>query len=156
VRFTREEFDTMVTELLYSDEISYDALYRIAEVTLRKKVAYWCYAEPCLRGRGYEDDIMQEIHLRLIKTVIPNFLLHKKIEGPYNDNPEGFSGWLCRVGENIKKDFADKVRGRDWQTQSIEDPSIFKAPDCNVEEAAERVEQLTQALSIAFAAFSMV
>ena len=152
MRFTREDFDTMVTELLYSEKVSYDALYRITEVTLRKKVVYWCSAESCLRGKGYEDDIMQEIHLRVIKTVIPNFLLNGRTEGPYNNNPEGFSGWLCRVGKNIKEDFAGKLRRIDANTQSLEDPSIYGAPDSNAEDAAERIERLMQALSIVLSA----
>lgn len=148
MNFTREDFDTMVTELLYSERVSYDAMCRIAEATLKKKVAYWCYAEPCLRGRDYEGDIMNEIHLRLMKTVIPNFLLHKSVTGPYNDNPEGFAGWLCRVGENIKKDFADRVRFGDMTTRPMDDPSVITAPDTGTEEEAERIERLSQALSI--------
>ena len=75
MRFTRNEFDTMVNELLYSTPASFDMLCSIAEKTLRPSVINWCKNEDCLRGKGYEDDIMQEIHLRLMKTTVDYFLI---------------------------------------------------------------------------------
>lgn len=150
MRFTREEFDTMVHELLYSDEVRFDALYRIAETTLRPKVRYWCSVEPSLRGRGYDDDIMQEIHIRLMKTTATYFLLRDGIEGPYNNDPEGFEDWMFMVAQNIKRDMANRVRSRDFKTSELEDNSGSDV--CTVhgitEETAVRIDRLKEAVAI--------
>ncbi len=128
MRFTNEEFAAMVHELLYSDPVCFDTLCLIAERTLRPIVRNWCSAEDCLRGRCFEDDIMQEIHLRLIKTTVNAFLLREGIDGAYNNDPEGFSHWMLRVANNLKRDFANRVRGRDFKTAAMDDPSVISAP----------------------------
>ena len=149
MRFTRDEFDVMVNELLYKDPISFDMLCQIAEKTLRPSVVNWCKTEDCLRGRGYEEDIMQEIHLRLMKTTVDYFLLRDDIEGPYNDNPEGFEDWIFFVAKNIKRDFANKIRNRDFTTDDIDDPAIGEIPSSDYEDdTEENVDRLKQAFSI--------
>lgn len=149
MRFTRDEFNVMVNELLYKDPISFDMLCQIAEKTLRPSVANWCKTEDCLRGRGYEDDIMQEIYLRLMKTTVDYFLLRDDIEGPYNDNPEGFEDWIFFVAKNIKRDFANKIRNRDFTTDDIDDPAIGEIPSGDYEDdTEENVDRLKQAFSI--------
>lgn len=149
MRFTKDEFNAMVNELLYKDPVSFDMLCQIAEKTLRPSVVNWCKIEECLRGRGYEDDIMQEIHLRLMKTVVDYFLLRDDIEGPYNDNPEGFEDWIFFVAKNIKRDFANKIRNRDFTTDDIDDPAIGEIPSSDYEDdAEEKVDRLKQAFSI--------
>jgi len=152
VRFTQDEFDTMVNELLYKEPISFDALCLIADKTLRPSVINWCKTEDCLRGRGFEDDLMQEIHLRLIKTTVDYFLLRDGIEGQYNNNPEGFEDWMFRVAENLKRDFANKVRNRDFKSENIDDLSFLSIPDDGDYEAEERIEKLQQAFSIVISA----
>ncbi len=122
MRFTKDEFDKMVDELLYKEPISFDMLCRIAEKTLKPTVIYWCNNDDCLRGRSYEGDIMNEIHLRLMKTTVNYFLLRDGIDGPYNDNPEGFEDWIFRIADNIKRDFANKVRNRDFKDKDIDGP----------------------------------
>lgn len=149
MRFTRDEFDVMVNELLYKDPISFDMLCQIAEKTLRPSVVNWCKTEDCLRGREYEDDIMQEIHLRLMKTTVDYFLLRDDIEGPYNDNPEGFEDWIFFVAKNIKRDFANKIRNRDFTTDDIDDPTIGEIPSSDYEDdTEENIDRLKQAFSI--------
>ncbi len=147
MRFTHEEFALMVNELLYSDPISFDALCRIAEKTLRPLVISWCKTEDCLRGRGFEDDIMQNIHLHLIKTTVNFFLLHKGIDGPYNNDPEGFERWMVTVAKNLKRDFANQVRGRDFKTAAMDDPSIISAPAADDKE--DGIDKLKEAFAIA-------
>lgn len=143
MRFTREEFDIMVNELLYKEPISFDMLCVIAEKVVRPTVVNWCKAEEALRGRGYEDDIMQEVHLRLIKTTVSYFLLRKGIEGEYNDDPEGFEDWMFLVAKNIKRDFAGRIRNRDFNTDEITD-DIPSGEDV----AEEYEERLKEAFTI--------
>lgn len=149
MRFTGDEFDVMVNELLYKDPISFDMLCQIAEKTLRPSVVNWCKTEECLHGRGCEDDIMQEIHLRLMKTTVDYFLLRDDIEGPYNNDPEGFENWIFLVAKNIKRDFANKIRNRDFKTDDIDDPAIGDIlTDDYEEDTEENLDRLKRAFSI--------
>lgn len=152
MRFTNDEFDAMVNELLYSETVSFETLCRIAEKTLRPSVINWCKNEDCLRGRAYEDDIMQEIQLRLIKTTVDYFLLREGIDGPYNNDPEGFEDWMFTVADNLKRDFANKVRNRDFRTEDIDDPSVIGISDYSDYDAEDRIERLKQAFSIVISA----
>ena len=148
MRFTADEFEAMVQELLYCDPVSFDTLCQIADKTLRPSVISWCKTEDCLRGRGYEDDIMQEIHLRLMKTTVHYFLLREGVEGPYNNDPEGFEDWMFKVADNLKCDFANKVRNRDFKTQDMDDLNIISTPDDGDYDAEERIDRLQEAFSI--------
>lgn len=145
--FTQREFDTMVEELLYTTPARFDTLYRITEKAVRPKVAYWCNIDKYLRGRGYEDDIMHDMHLRMIQTAVPCFLQKDGVDAPVNNDPAGFNAWMRTVAENIKKDYSNRVRGMDFRTVDIDDPLI----DCPVSDDTEQVERqeaLRQAFSI--------
>ncbi|MBQ9914678.1 MAG: hypothetical protein IJO50_00900, partial [Clostridia bacterium] len=124
--FTTEEFDLMVEELLYCEPISFRMLCNIADKTLRNKVKHWCLLDDALRSRGYEDDIMQEICIRLMKTTVTYFLLKDGADGPVNYDPKGFKYWLTTVGENIKRDFANKIRKIDFNTDDKDDSDAEK------------------------------
>ena len=145
--FTQREFDTMVEELLYTTPARFDTLYQITEKAVRPKIAYWCNIDKYLRGRGYEDDIMHDMHLRMIQTAVPGFLQKDGVDAPVNNDPAGFNAWMRTVAENIKKDYSNRVRGMDFRTVDIDDPLI----DCPVSdntEQVERQESLRQAFSI--------
>lgn len=152
MRFTKAEFDVMVHDLLYADPICFDTLCEIAEKTLRPSVIRWCVQEDCLRGRGYEDDIMQDIYIRLIQTTVSHFLLRDGLEGPYNNDPEGFEDWMFRVANNLKRDFANKVRSRDFRTRCIDDVIGEGNQDEEFEDAQGRTEKLRQAFAIVLSA----
>lgn len=143
LRFTITEFETMVNELLYCEPISFDMLCEIAEKTLKPTVAYWCNSEKCLQGRNFEDDIMQEINLRLMKTTVGYFLLRDNIEGPFNNNPEGFEDWMFKIASNIKRDFANKVRNYDFNTVDIEGNRELGVPfdEYDVDEKVDRLKE---------------
>jgi len=152
LRFTKEEFDTMVEQLLFAQQVQFEMLCQIAEKTLRPAVIRWCMDEPCLRGRSYENDIMQEIHIRLMKTVIGGFLLRENVTGPYNNDPEGFEDWLFTVAVNLKRDFANSVRGRDFKTDDLDDHWDIPAPEREWEDEQERIDKLKQALDTVLSA----
>ena len=60
---SNEDFGVLVEELLGRERISYDMLCLLAERELRPLVRRICWAEPCLRGRDLDNDIMQEIDI---------------------------------------------------------------------------------------------
>ncbi len=147
MRFTAAEFDTMVYELLYAETTSFETLCRIAEKTLRSSVLRWCSAEDSLRGRGLEEDLMQDILLRLMNTTVPYFLLRNGVGSPCNNDPEGFEDWMFRVAENLKRDFANRVRNRDFRTEDIERLPERPVPEDGDYDREERIDRLKQALS---------
>ena len=120
MHFSVEEFHIMVQELLYTEPSRSDMLCEIVQRTLEPMVAAWCEKDPILRGRGLEGDIMQGIQLRLMKKTIPNFLLNDRVEGPYNDDPEGFEHWIVTVGHNYQRDFANRLRQEEFRTGDVE------------------------------------
>lgn len=150
MRFTREEFDTMVQELLFGETGKSEMLHIIAEKVLRPKIRYWCFTVPGLRNRGYDDDVMQEVHLRLMQKTVSHFLMHEDVEGPYNNNPEGFEDWLYKVALRITLDFAKRVRNVDYKTDNYDD--TLANDICNIHgdsvEQMERIERLKEAFSI--------
>jgi len=147
VRFTRAEFDTMVREVLCEDAVSFDMLCRIAEKTLRSTVRYWAQTDPCLKGRDYENDLMQEIHMKLIQHTAVDFLLNDRAVGAFNDDPEGFEDWMFTVARRHKSDFVNKVRSQDNKEGPIENVDKAAAPESERELQQERVETLRTALA---------
>ena len=121
MRFTVDEFHTMVEELLYTNPSRFDMLCTIATRALEPMVRSWCRKDSTLRGRGYEADVMQGILLHLMKKVVHGFLLNDRTEQPYNDDPEGFERWMTTVAHNYQRDFANRVRGVDFRTDDGED-----------------------------------
>ncbi len=143
----------MVDELLCCEPRRFDMLCHIAEKTLKSSVARWCRTEECLRGRDYESDIMQEIQLRLIKTTVSKFLLRQGLDGPVNNDPEGFEDWLFVVAKNQKRDFANKIRSIDFNTTELDGT---EAEECTEEmydvDEQERIDKLKGAFAAVLAA----
>jgi len=91
---------------------------------------------------------MQAVYLRLIKTTIGNFLLREGAGGPLNRDYVGFGNWVFRVGQNIKNDFSNKVRGIDFKTESIDGTDeTLPAPE-ETDTIEENRERLQEAFSI--------
>ena len=149
MRFTKEEFDIMVNELLFSTPISYKMLCSIADKTLKSTVNYWCSTEDCLRNGQYEDDIMNDIYLRLMIKTVDFFLLQDDIDAPYNNDPDGFEDWMFSVARNVKRDFANALRVRNFNTEDIDDPKFSNIPTGTEDpDQDHRIERLQQAFSI--------
>ena len=118
----------MIDELLCQEKVSFNMLCRITEKTLKSRIEYLCRTDKYLRGREYENDIMQDIYVRVIQKTVTKFLLKDGVDGPVNNNPEGFKSWLITLGDNIYKDVAKKVRGNDFRTEDIEDDKFINVP----------------------------
>ncbi len=118
---TSEEFQIMVDQLLYQEPVSFEMLCVLAERTLKKYVSDWCWADSRLRNRGCEDDILQEICIRLIHTTVDYYLLRDGLQTPRNRDPLGFQKWMCRVGKNVKNDYARRLGQTDSKTLAYED-----------------------------------
>jgi len=125
---------------------------RIANFAYIAGMNNWCSLEDCLRGRGYEEDLMQEIHLRLMNTTVDYFLLRQGIDGPVNNDPQGFHAWMIEVAKNLKKTFVNRVRSMDFKTQDLSRADVEGVPDDTFEQMQERIERLKAAFTLVLAA----
>lgn len=149
--FSREEFDTMVQQLLCKDGASFEMLICIAQKTLFPHVKKLCRSNEDLRYQCLEEDIMQDIHLRLMKTAVTGFLLNRK-DGVLNNDPAGFQAWMYKVATNQVLDFASRVRSREHRQvdpQALETVPVY---DPTPELDAENIARLKQAFSIVLSA----
>ncbi len=145
MQFTRSEFDAMVQQLLYDEKVSFDMLCHIAEKTLRHSVSKWCREDSSLTDKEEsENDIMQDVHLRLIKRTVTHFLLRGDV-GTINDDPEGFEDWMFKVAKNIKKDYANAIRKRNARTDGTDPDGLAGFVDPGTEINLSGVEKLHQA-----------
>ncbi len=103
--FTDEEFHVMLSQLSEGNPDGYTTLYEIAKKTLFGTIRKWCNSRK--HTVGYEEDVMQEVHLRLFKTCVTGFLMR---DGVPNDNPAGFKSWMFTVAKNIYEDIAKKLK----------------------------------------------
>lgn len=146
--FSLEEFHTMTEELLVYEPASFDMLCHIARKTLQPTVRRWCNAESAVAGREFEEDLMQEICIRLIKTCVTSFLLRDGPEGPVNRDPEGFQKWMFTVAKNLKRDLFNEVRKVAFHTCGMtslpEDTQAEEVPNLD----ALRLERLSVAFEI--------
>ncbi len=149
--FTNEDFDRMVHEVL-QDEPCFDTLCHMVQMTAESTVSYCCRKEDCLRGRDFEEDIMQTLQLKIMLHVITDFLRNSEgracAEG-YNNNPQGFSGWIKRLAENEVKDLARRVRRRN-------ECELLPSEEACASDRREKYWQLQQAFDIVLDARSGV
>ncbi len=151
MRFTRAEFDTMVEELLLSTPVSFNMLCVIAEKTLRPYVIASCANDEWLRGRCCEDDIMQEISVKLIKSTVSQFLKRAGAAEPFNDDPEGFARWMFTIAHNKVNDFSETARRNSFKAMDIDavpPEKLAVVEFSDDEKIEEHRERLRQALSI--------
>lgn len=153
--FSTEEFNIMLDELLHSQPASFGMLCSIAEKTLRPSVRRWCATDAALAGQEFEDDIMNEIHIRLIKTCVSSFLLRGGVDAPVNADPVGFKNWMFKVALNIKRDYSNQVRKVTMHTRPVGEEEVLPAPEEADPQSAladARQERLCRAFAIVLGA----
>lgn len=111
-RFTDQDFDIMIEQLVVQKPASFDMLCEISDKTLHGWVIKECQANPVLHNRGLEEDIFIDIQIRLIQKTVTDFLMKNGNPGVINRDPDGFKSWMFTVAGNLIKDTAKKI-GRD-------------------------------------------
>ena len=147
--FTNEEYRIMIFELTEKEPMSFDMMCQIAQRTMMPLIKKWCKTSEDLRNRQLEDDIMQEIHVRLIKTCVTRFL-RRKDKDKINDNPDEFFAWMITVGKNILRDTANEQRRHDFRNTVLRDTIPTKDEFKNIENDSE--ERFAEAFHIALGA----
>lgn len=119
--FSTAEYQQMLSELSGSP-CSFDTLILLARKTLYGSVCKWCNNHMALRKRGYEEDIMQNINLRLVKYFLKSF--RRNPEDVLGNSAE-FVNWLFTVAKNEFYTFARK-NGRVIAAEGTADPENQK------------------------------
>jgi len=148
--FSDGEFRQMTIELLCDETPRFDTLCLLADKTLRHSVCRWCAEDPVLAGGHYEDDIMQETLLRLIRCTVSGFLLREGPDAAVNDDPDGFYSWMFTVARNVKRDFSNRMRKICLCVRGFEEgeeEQIADAPAANDAEDSDR-ETLRHAVAV--------
>ena len=156
--FTQEEFDIMVDELVVQKPTSYDMLCHISLNFLGPKVEFWCKQNSALRGRGLEEDILQEIIAHLLSVTVDKFFLSKDENGKekYPRNPAVFGMWLKTVALRKLTDIAKEIGNYDNFTTPINEevlPGAIPEDGLDVEQG---IALLQAAFSIALESNSAV
>ena len=144
--FTDEEFYQMICEV-DCDNPKYDTLCKIADKVLKPTAIKWCTGGS-LRGRYTPEDLMHDIHVRLMITIVTGFLRNERSGGDINNNPDGFNSWLFEVAHNLIFDKTKKTKskqGKDVKYEAADKELHYLDEDFDEEEEIRQ-----QALSKAF------
>lgn len=105
MRFTEEEFDRVIEDLLYAPSPTFVPLYTVAEKAVKPYLCNLVRQNGYLRGGYHEEDVFQNFVIRLTKVTVTGFLLRDGPEGEVNRNAEGFEDWMFTVARNIYRDY---------------------------------------------------
>lgn len=144
--FTDEEFYQMICEV-DCDNPKYDTLCKIADKVLKPTAIKWCTGG-ILKGRYTPEDLMNDIHVRLIQKISTGFLRNERFGGDINKDPDGFNSWLFEVAHNLIFDKTKKTKNK--QGKDVKYEAADKEVHYLDEDFDEEEEIRQQALSKAF------
>lgn len=110
MRFTQDEFNTMLNELFVEEPARYDTLCAIAMKHLQPIINGWCISFS-LSGGEYQFDVMQETLAKLMKTCVTHFFLRDGRTTP-NTDIDQFCKWITTVARNVTMDVLKKLGKR--------------------------------------------
>ena len=111
--FTDEEFDKMVKEMLRTQPAVFDTLYTIAYKTVHKWIVAECAGSKVLHGREYEDEIFDDVCIKLFKRTVTDFLLKSGNPEEVNYDPDGFKSWIFAIAKTTFLDTLKRVERED-------------------------------------------
>lgn len=131
-KFSNEEFDLMLSELFDNEQATFDTLCMIADKQLKTLVRKKCNEFSSISRRLEHEDVMQEVHIRLITRCVTGFFLRNGAAEP-NRDPDEFCKWIYKVAKNVICDYGRKnasidLRVRFWEEDEeygIIDETIF-------------------------------
>lgn len=101
MRLTLDEkrvYDAIVNDVCASECPEYSNLVMFVHKLLMNKVKNWCNSGNLLRGGRHEEDIMQLVQIRIIKTCEDSFF--KPVDGKTDKTCEEFKAWCTVVAKN--------------------------------------------------------
>lgn len=149
ISFTDEEYEIMIYELTEKEPMSYDMMCSIAYRILKPVIKSFCFNHSALKGRQFDDDLIQDIILRLMKYCVTHFLRRESNGFEINHNPVEFQMWVIRVGKNYAKTFAENQQKKDNKTRTLLD-RINSQNDKTYTMKEEEIHKSVPAFRLAF------
>ena len=146
--FTDQEFDRMISEIV-CEKPRFDSLSMIAEKVLKPSVIKWCRGG-VLKGRTTPEDLMNDIHVKLLKGVVTGFVKKDCAEDEINRDPDGFNSWLFKVAKNVVRDTVKAIKRTTGMDVDID--TVVNLPSTVDRYTAEETELNEQMLKESFAA----
>ena len=105
--FTQEEYQQILREIRLDgpNDVRFDTLAQVTERLVRPTVRMWCRLDGRLQEHYCEDELMQRIHLRLIRTVVTGYLYPKRHKDELRRDEVGFRLWMFSQAEREKKTY---------------------------------------------------
>ena len=136
-----------VEEVCGNEYPKYDNLVIFVDNFLKKKVSKWCNNDYVLRCGNHDEDLMQEIQIRIIKTCEDYFF--KPVDGKSTKTCDEFKAWGYRVAYNCFISYLKDVKGD--VTDPLPDSDI--PPDGDDDDGCDDVdldEKLQRCFEIVF------
>lgn len=147
-KFSDEEFHEIITELFEREPACADTLLKVVDKVYRNRIRGWCSTHRDVIGCGYEEDILQDIKIKILTHCTTSFFLKKGVDSGVNTNPEEFAKWMNTVVKNTLTDFLNKQTKHAEVFRPIEEDEGITDP---VFDNWENTEELQHILSRAFA-----
>ena len=106
----KQTYIQIVEDICGNDYPKYENLVIFVHNLLNKKVKSWCYNDSFLRGGMHEEDVMQEIQIRIIKKCEDYFF--KPVDGKTDKTCDEFKAWCYRVAKNYFITYCVKRKNR--------------------------------------------
>ena len=106
----KQLYSDLVDEICGRDCPKYDKLVIFVHNLLSKKVKSWCYSDSVLRGGMHDEDVMQEIQIRIMKKCEDHFF--KPVCGITDKTCEEFKAWCFKVAKNYFLTYCVKQKNR--------------------------------------------
>lgn len=103
-------YSELADDICARDCPKYDNLVLFVHNLLSKKVRRWCYNDSALRGGLHDEDVMQEIQIRIIKKCETYFF--KPVHGVTDKTCSEFKAWCNRVAKNYFLTYCVKQKNR--------------------------------------------
>ena len=131
----KEKYEKMLHELFECEPICHQTLCEVVKEFLTPHIRNMCFHDSALRGGGYEEDILQNTTIRIIKHCIVGFFLR---EEQINTDLDEFEKWIFVVARNVKRDCSAKVRkGLCLPIDDVERSLVDEVPEDGLEENRE-------------------
>lgn len=149
----RQLYFDLVNDICENEYPKYDKLVIFVHNLLSKKVKQWCYNDSILRGGMHDEDVMQEIQIRIIKKCGHYFF--KPNNGKTDKTCEDFKAWCYRVAKNYFITYCVKQKNRkevELDLSIVSDEQDFKSEETysKQETIAENRKDLRNCFFIVF------
>lgn len=143
--FSDDEFNSMVMDITAQENPDFSALFEIADKQLKPYIRNKCKNNSSSGIKNAEEDVMQEIRIKLLKNCVTGFFLHDR-SGHINNDPTDFCKWIYTVANNVFLDYAKKINTEEANVRlfgegEIETIADDLDPDGFLEEKQEKLKE---------------